>query len=120
MEYRTQIPAPVARVVVRGLEELGANTSLDSFNEAVKWPCETLDTSELFIAPVEDYEIVVTPEVVSAVVGLVNGGELTCYVGSGVTSEQLIQLTDTWMDALKMTRRDPTIDLSTEPKTGKA
>jgi hypothetical protein len=85
MEYRTQIPAPVARLGVRALEELGANTSLDSFNEAIRWPCETVETSELFITPVDDYEIDVTPEIVSAVIEVPRPGGAA---HSGTSCEQ--------------------------------
>jgi hypothetical protein len=110
MEQHTQIQAPVARVLVRGLEEMGATASLQSFNDAVRWPCESVNTGELFMTPVEDYEIVVTPEVVSAALKVLNGGDLTCYIGSGVTSEQLLKLVRDWQDALSIPTKDSTQD----------
>ncbi|HSJ04506.1 MAG: hypothetical protein ACAI34_16735 [Verrucomicrobium sp.] len=114
MEYRTTVSAGIAHVIRKGLEEIGAGVSLDTFVDAVKWG-PGLEANESSDSPPDEYKITVTPEVAVGVLEVINGGQLVCYLGSDVTADMLRNVLEEWQKALSMSSEDPTLDPAAAP-----
>jgi hypothetical protein len=88
----TDIPAEVAYSISRALVEMGDATVHSTFTSAITWPIVPLVTGSL--------RIMVTPKVISALLGIVNAGPLRAFTDPGFSREQVQDLVGQWQEAL--------------------
>lgn len=88
----TDIPTEVAYFISRALVEIGDASAHGTFVNAITWPIVPLATGSL--------RIIVTPNVISVLLLIVNAGQLRAFTDSGVTREQVQQLVTQWQEAL--------------------
>lgn len=85
----TYIRSRMAATVAQALREAGRESARQTFHAAVTWPVAPHDP--------EDLPIHVTPEVTAAMLDSVNAGQLTAFVDSGVSAQEILMQAHDWL-----------------------
>lgn len=85
----TYISSSMATTVAQALLEAGLESAQRTFAAAVTWPVAPHASPEL--------PITVTPEVTSAMLDAVNAGQLTAFIDSGVSAQEILMQAHDWL-----------------------